>query len=67
MDQVMQQLGSQLFWVLVIVVAGFMGAGMYRLNHRGSQSRTKALVGKKAPAKKPGSAQKKSTKKKKRK
>lgn len=41
----MQQLGEQLFWVLVIVIAGVMGAGMYKLNHRGSKTRVQALTG----------------------
>ena len=58
----MQQLGEQLFWVLVIVIAGVMGAGMYKLNHRGSKTRVQALTGKGASAK--GASQKSSSKKK---
>lgn len=45
MDVVIQQLGEQLFWVFVIVIAGVMGAGMYKLNHRGSKTRVQALTG----------------------
>ena len=46
MNEVMQQLGGQLFWVLVIAIAGVMGAGLYRVNHRGSKTRMQALTGK---------------------
>lgn len=49
MDQVMSQLGSQLFWILVIVVAGLMGAGIFRMNHRGNRTRMQALLGKPEP------------------
>ena len=59
----MQQLGEQLFWVLVIVIAGVMGAGMYKLNHRGSKTRVQALMGKGASTK--AASQKSSSKKKK--
>ncbi len=59
----MQQLGEQLFWVLVIVIAGVMGAGMYKLNHRGSKTRVQALTGKGASTK--AASQKSSGKKKK--
>lgn len=46
MNEVMQQLGGQLFWLLVIAIAGVMGAGLYRVNHRGSKTRMQALTGK---------------------
>lgn len=51
MDQMLQQLGNWLSWVLVIVVADFMGAGVYRLGHRGNKTRTQALLGKDGTAK----------------
>lgn len=54
METVASSLGSQLMWMLVLVVAMLMGAGFYRVNHRdnGGNAGSSSKKAKKRPTKK---------------